>query len=446
MATLGLSPFTWLEFDADGALVDPAAQAALAALVAPPGVSDLVVISHGWKNTKAEATTLCSTLWTNACKALEHKTPAAVAICGVLWPAKAYQDDFDTVALASGAGGQTLGLGSAGISRDLTDGEFAAVLADFRDVFGDKGEPTLAAATEAADAITGARSVALFAAAATAIGAHASSLDSELVRDADPIATSDDPHGMLLGLAQPPTMKVAPNVGGTQGLSNVVGQVIQGSRAAVARFLNQLTYFEMKQRAGVVGARLGSVVLPALAPSHAVRLHLVGHSFGARLVTAAASALPANMPVDFFSLTLLQGAFSQNALAAEVKPGVPGAFRNVIGRPTGPIAITHTHNDLACTLAYALASRLSRDTTTAIGDKDDIFGAMGANGAQKLSPSVLAADVTDQTFAPKRGLVNGFLADAYIFKTATSDAHNNITNPTCGKLVAAVIESSSVPV
>jgi hypothetical protein len=147
------------------------------------------------------------------------------------------------------------------------------------------------------------------------------------------------------------------------------------------------------------------------------------------------------MPLDFYSLTLLQGAFSHNALAVEVERGVPGAFQNVVGRPSGPISITHTHNDLACTLAYALASRLSRDMTKSIGDKNDMFGAMGANGAQKLAASALAAEVEDENFAPKSGKVNGFLADAYILKTDTSDAHNNVTNPTCGKLVSAVIES-----
>jgi MFS superfamily sulfate permease-like transporter len=75
------------------------------------------------------------------------------------------------------------------------------------------------------------------------------------------------------------------------------------------------------------------------------------------------------------------------------------------------------------------------------GDKDDVFGAMGANGAQKLTLAVLAPDVSGQDFAPRRKMVNGFLADAYIIKTNQTDAHNNITNPTVGKLVAAVLQS-----
>ena len=65
---------------------------------------------------------------------------------------------------------------------------------------------------------------------------------------------------------------------------------------------------------------------------------------------------------------------------------------------------------------------------------------MGANAAQKLAAAVQAEDARNQTFAAQRGKVTASWADAYILKTDTSDAHNNITNQTCGKLVAAVIE------
>ncbi len=63
------------------------------------------------------------------------------------------------------------------------------------------------------------------------------------------------------------------------------------------------------------------------------------------------------------------------------------------------------------------------------------------NGAQKLSANVVVQDVKGQDFAPQRGKVNGFLADSYIVQTETTNAHNNITNPACGKLVAAVLQS-----
>lgn len=216
--------------------------------------------------------------------------------------------------------------------------------------------------------------------------------------------------------------------------------LINGPRAAAARFLNQLTYYTMKKRAGVVGVGLARSVLAKIHLTSHVDLHLVGHSFGARLVTAAANENLDLGKLSLFSLTLLQGAYSHNGLAGEFAPGLAGAFPHVVGKTRGPIAITHTHNDLACTLAYALASRLSRDMTQGIGDKDDKFGAMGANGPQHLGADQVITGSTTE-FKPERGKVNTFLADGYVVKTDDVDAHNNVTNPTVGRLLSSVLNA-----
>jgi hypothetical protein len=279
---------------------------------------------------------------------------------------------------------------------------------------------------------------------AAAVAIDAKSPDTELARDAGPIARAQaeptQAQFLLVSLAPPPRLNLAPKVGTAMGLGTAAQGLITGTRAAVGRFLNELTYYEMKKRAGMVGASLANTVLAKLTKGpRPIRLHLVGHSFGGRLVTAATNQFKPDGHLELFSVTILQGAYSHNALARQVKPGLAGAFPLVVGKPTGPIVFTHTHNDLACTLAYALASRLSRDTTQAIGDASDEFGAMGANGPQKLDPGAAEPDDTAQTFAPKRGKVNTFLADKFIVKTAESDAHNNVANPTVGRLLAKTI-------
>ena len=246
---------------------------------------------------------------------------------------------------------------------------------------------------------------------------------------------------LLDSLTLAPTMM---NIGGnsvTLGLGSILKGAVTGARAAVARLLNQLTYWEMKKRAGIVGESLSTAILSRLTPRNPIRLHLVGHSFGARLVTAAADRLMPPTNVEFRSLTLLQGEFSHNSLAQNISPGVSGAFPNVVGKPKGVISITHTHNDRACTIAYPLASRLSLDNRLALGDASDPFGAMGANGPQMLPSSAIERHTTSQTFAPKMGLVNTFLADDFIIKTTDTDAHNNVTNPVVGRLLAATLEA-----
>ncbi|MDN5882797.1 MAG: alpha/beta hydrolase, partial [Nitrosospira sp.] len=142
--------------------------------------------------------------------------------------------------------------------------------------------------------------------------------------------------------------------------------------------LNYTTYYEMKTRAGAVGRNGVAPLIDKLA-SQVQHIHLIGHSFGGRLVTAAA----ANSKNDkIASMTLLQAAFSQNGFSKSDA----GFFRGVVDnqRIKGPVLITHTPNDRAVGLAYPLASRISGDKAMAFGDKDDVFGAMGRNGAQNM--------------------------------------------------------------
>jgi hypothetical protein len=435
-------PSVWLEFDEHGA-IDAGTVTRLTALLDMPGVEDLVIISHGWKNEKNDAAKLYGTLWANASNNFPAGKTERILVAGVLWPAKAFQTDFDQAALATPHAGGTLAAPGGAKVADLSEQDFESVLTEFSSFMGASGAATIAAARTAANGLTANACQALVKQGAAAVAIDAKSPDTEIARDAAPFARSQgDPTNaqlLLASLAQPPLMKLAPTVGTVMGLGSAVHGLIAGSRAAVGRFLNQLTFYEMKKRAGIVGVSLADSVVAKLTPSKSIRLHLVGHSFGGRLVTAAANQLAPTHNVELFSLTILQGAYSHNALSQQIKPGLAGAFPAVVGKHTGPIVITHTHNDLACTIAYALASRLSRDITQGIGDASDEFGAMGANGPQKLDEGAVEPDDTSQTFSPKRRKVNTFLADQFIIKTEETDAHNNITNPTVGRLLAKTI-------
>ncbi len=62
-----------------------------------------------------------------------------------------------------------------------------------------------------------------------------------------------------------------------------------------------------------------------------VRIHLAGHSFGVRLVTAAAlGGFEGDPLLPASSLTLLQAAFSHHGFAEGWRPGRNGYFRRVI--------------------------------------------------------------------------------------------------------------------
>ncbi len=116
--------------------------------------------------------------------------------------------------------------------------------------------------------------------------------------------------------------------------------------------LDALSFWVMKRRAGEVGERFGREWLAPLwrSLSRAPRLHLIGHSFGAKLVTAM--ALGGVRPA---SLTLLLAAFSAFAFAPSI-PGYrrPGFYYPVLAerRVDGRVVVLHSDHDAALGIFY----------------------------------------------------------------------------------------------
>src|SRR5207247_1241004 len=102
-------------------------------------------------------------------------------------------------------------------------------------------------------------------------------------------------------------------------------------------------------RAGTVGRTgVNEAIKKVRAELPDVRVHVVGHSFGCRLVTAAVTG-DAPKPAGFVqSMSLLQGAFSHYSFSSKFDDSnKPGFFRNLLTekRVSGPIIITHTRAD-----------------------------------------------------------------------------------------------------
>jgi hypothetical protein len=129
------------------------------------------------------------------------------------------------------------------------------------------------------------------------------------------------------------------------------------------------------------------------------------------------------------SMSLLQGAFSHYAFSAKYDDGgKPGFFRNLVteSRVSGPVIITHTRADNAVGVAYAIASRAMHQIASAMGDKNDPYGGLGSNGAQKTTEarqSTLpkAGAPFEQPLA--KGTMTNLLADGLI------SSHGDVRNP-----------------
>jgi pimeloyl-ACP methyl ester carboxylesterase len=193
----------------------------------------------------------------------------------------------------------------------------------------------------------------------------------------------------------------------------------------------------MKARAGTVGKGVGAL-LDTL-PASIERIHLVGHSFGGRLVSAAAMA----STIDRIrSMTLLQAAFSHNGFSPNFDNSPtpnPGFFRSVIdkGRVRGPILITHTHNDIAVGILYPAASRLSGTVASAFGDQNDKFGGIGRNGAQKMKPGEVNVNASkllpvNGTYNLQAGKIHNLEGSEFIRDPKGGDAHGFVTGKEIG--------------
>lgn len=220
-----------------------------------------------------------------------------------------------------------------------------------------------------------------------------------------------------------------PEEGGAASLSGA----LQDLRNHALLLLRTTTFRLMKQRAGLIG-RTG--LAPALEQIHHAipdaRLHLLGHSFGCRVITAAAAAI--TKPVT--TMTLLQAAFSHHAFS----PGFdcsygPGAFRSVVteGKFTGPMLVTHTNKDLAVGLAYPAISRVLRQNASGLGGPGDNYGALGRNGALHTPEAIdgeLLPEGAPYSFLP--GRIHNLRADDIIA------AHSDIVKPqTAWALISA---------
>jgi pimeloyl-ACP methyl ester carboxylesterase len=418
-----------VEFTKDGNVFQQGQITTLLDALAP--ISDLLVLSHGWNNDKQDASALYDELLGNIDKllALRDQAPGAVppplrpltdalrgrtfAAVRIFWPSKKFTDSE----LIPGGGAATAAAdaeNTAAVLRVLDK-----LKSNPTTLGGADSDPAQQAAIEKAKALV--PSLATVEAKREFVGLLRSILDpaAQEADDASAGFFSAAPETLFANAEKPVVAPAGAAVGGgaslTDGGATGLGDLLSGVQAAARRIANFATYYQMKARAGVVGSAGVAKMLQAVrAKKPGIRIHLAGHSFGGRVVTAAAHAFPAN--TQSVSMSLLQAAFSHNGLSdgfGEKKQ--KGFFRALIDekRISGPIIITHTKNDKAVGIAYPLASRIAGQNAAAMGDENDPYGGMGRNGAQNTTEAVNVATLglpgTKYSFTP--GKVHNISAD-----------------------------------
>ena len=439
-------PVFEVEFDKEGKQVKPDQEQQIISALTGQGntFTDVVVLSHGWNNDMVEARKLYSDFLDGLEQALPSAAGKTLAI-GILWPSKR----FDDASLIPG--------GAASADNDpVSDQKLLERLEDLKGLFQDPeadqklDEMKALVAGLLSDKGKQDEFVKTLGALVDKYSDPEQKTPDEGTTTISERAQKQGGNSVLQSFGQPilPTQKVGQ--GGGAGMGNLagnpalrggaagLGDFFHGIKAGALRLLNLTTYYVMKDRAGKIGRDSVNPMLQRIqaATPQALRFHLMGHSFGGRLVTATVDG---QNPLRVQTLLLLQAAYSHNGLALDFGQGKAGFFHAVFDnkKVTGPIIITHTNKDRAVGLAYPLASRLNGDDAAGIGDANDRFGGMGANGAQHVdtaSITLLAngAGTYDFTSSGKRIFnVNG---DAII------KGHGDVGRQETAALLAAAMQ------
>lgn len=436
-------PYAEVSIDKKGAFADPAELEELARVLAEKRPTDVIVLTHGWNSSPAQARELYENL-IDSVAAVRGDVSGAGArrfvVVGAIWPSIQWAPD-DSDGAGASAGGPADALAELVTQRIESPTIRKRLLALIPDLETDP------------------------AARAEFLAQLRKSVPARVLKDttedgdAPPtrFATGDpdDVFGVVKGTpgrrprGSGGASGGAASVGGSSGTAGSVGTgggagfSLGGFFDAARNLVNITTFYTMKDRAGVVGQKgIAKLLERAHSEAPAARLHLVGHSFGGRAVTAAALATKA--PVS--SVTLLQAAYSHYGLARNfdredwdqpgVLPGRNGAFADMPAKIGGPVVVSHTRNDKAVGMAYAIAARLAGHVGVDLGDAADMFGGMGSNGAQR-TPGAVSGDLLPvggrYTFSP--GVVYNVKSDAFIA------GHSAITGREVGYAVLSAVMS-----
>ncbi|MGW7381662.1 serine-threonine protein kinase [Streptomyces sp. NPDC054794] len=460
MADPGMSvtPYWELAFDADGD-VDGRERDRLLREVTARGVHDLIVFAHGWNNDRSGATALYSHFFAPIPGLAPH---ARIGYVGVVWPSMRFSDepipDFPKSAVAVAA--------ETGPPHALDKDTRHALLETFpgRATVVDQiarmldQQPREEAELEEfgrlvrllVEVVPGGPQP-LFAADTLAEGVPQS---EPMLFTGDTVALCEEFAQALASLGSADGEAGTPEPDPTVA---VAGFALPNPWNGARELLRQATYYAMKRRAGTVGERgLGRVVGQLAGAAPDVRVHLVGHSFGGRLVSFALRGLPEGVRT-VKSVTLLQGAFSHYAFAARLPHDlhVCGALEGQHNRVDGPLVCCYSRHDQALSTMYPLASRMADDDRSftdlgpAGGDRSfagfDLgralgtkWGAMGHDGVQAVAGTA-SMDLAEALRGPlpRSGCVNVDAAAVVNRGGPPAGAHSDIVHAQLAQLVLA---------
>ena len=363
-----------LRYDEHGRLQSPQTEQLLRAAIAGQAISDVFLFSHGWNNTfevaaKRYRDFITGYMRQRAQFGIPLPADYRPVLVGVIWPSTSFVFPWENGPVIAAApvddSAQTeemLRLLSAGLEAGAAATFVERV--DGRDV------------VDRADA-----------------EAAAQALLAAMWPESDPDDGSSPPTVAEVisawqslegrAAAQP----VSAGGFGTVGAAAAPAAPVAAGFSLDPRDLLRLgTVWKMKARAGTVGATGVAPLVRHVLGESGARLHLIGHSFGARVLLSAL-AVGDQPPRAARSMLLLEPALNRWCFAPKVIGAeVPGGYNPVLSRVELPVFSTFSKHDFPLHDTFHLAVRgssLGEPAIAALGDTDR-YGALGGYGPAGL--------------------------------------------------------------
>lgn len=371
------APLYLLRFDKNGVLQSSQTAAALLAAVA--GATDVFWFSHGWNNIYQQAldgyrSFIDGFIAQRKQFNLPVPQPYRPILVGVIWPSTSLVLPWEKGPV---------------IAADVADPQSQRELEEMQSFVVDALDPEAAAALrELLDGSTGLAGPTARSAADLVRQALGSVTDDE-TGDTAPAVDDLLEAWRAVEQAGRPFVPDDPDDFGDDavpGPGPAGGPAAAGLEVLDPRNLVRVgTLWKMKARAGAVGVNGVGPLLRDVLRISAARLHLIGHSFGARVLLSAMAGQAPPRPAR--SMLLLEPAVNRWCFAPVVpSTGVPGGYRPVLDRVEQPILSTFTIKDLPLHDLFHLAVRrrhVGEPDIAAIGDTD-LYGALGGYGPAGL--------------------------------------------------------------
>jgi len=432
-ATGGIDWFI-LPFDKLGRCLGPQTRAYLVERAADPATTDVFVFSHGWNND-----------WNVATKRYRHFIEGYLAhrgvaglplgrqlrplLIGVFWPSTA-------LVFGSERGMEIAADGGRPDTRKAIDvEEFGAEIGALAEEVDEPDVERLYALAEK-DALS------------TAEGEELARILTPALQTADDEVPDELGSGAVTSIVE--AWRELPSSDGTSGadaedpaaiakrfddwgLEEASGE-LEGAglgKLDPRQIVRLTTVRVMKDRAGVVGSfGLGPFVAELLASSSASRprVHLVGHSYGAKVCLSAICHPPElSRPVD--SLLLLQPAVSHRCFARD-ELGTGGYVDAAEARVDLPILSTFSRRDVPLRRFFHLAARraVDRDELRTAAGELSRYAALGGYGPHGVVGGSPHLDALQPDAAHTYDLGESAPAVYGIDASATIDGHGDIDN------------------